>query len=43
MRLEVGILNKEGEALYRSADYVEREAFGGYHASPISRFMQKAL
>lgn len=29
--------------LYRSAGYVEREAFGEYKADPLSVFMEKRL
>lgn len=43
MRLEVGIRNEAGAALYTRAGYRERGPFGGYAASPISRFMERAL
>ncbi len=43
MRLEVGIRNTAGEALYRRAGYRDCAPFGGYRASPISRFLEKAL
>jgi putative acetyltransferase len=43
MRLEVGIRNAAGEALYRRAGYQDCPPFGGYRASPISRFLEKRL
>ena len=43
MQLEVGIRNTAGEALYRRAGYRDRAPFGGYRASPISRFLEKTL
>ncbi|UPY36373.1 GNAT family N-acetyltransferase [Sediminicoccus sp. KRV36] len=43
LRLEVGIRNLEGEALYRRAGYQECLPFAGYQASPISRFLERRL
>ena len=43
LRLEVGIRNKAAEALYRRAGFTDRAPFGGYRASPISRFLEKPL
>ena len=43
LRLEVGIRNMAGEALYRQAGFRDCPPFGGYRASPISRFLEKAL
>jgi putative acetyltransferase len=43
LRLETGIHQPEALALYRSAGYVEREAFGEYSPDPLSVFMEKSL
>lgn len=43
MRLEVGIRNSAGEALYRREGYRDCGPFGGYRASPLSRFLAKPL
>jgi putative acetyltransferase len=43
MRLETGIHQPEALGLYRSAGYVEREAFGDYRPDPLSVFMEKSL
>ncbi|MBS7812418.1 GNAT family N-acetyltransferase [Roseococcus pinisoli] len=43
LRLEVGIRNTEGQALYRRAGYGERGPFGTYRPSPISLFLGKTL
>lgn len=43
LRLETGIHQPEALALYRSAGYVEREAFGEYAPDPLSVFMEKIL
>ena len=43
MRLETGIYQPEALGLYRSAGYVEREAFGDYVPDPLSVFMEKRL
>lgn len=43
LRLETGIHQAEALALYRSAGYVEREAFGEYRPDPLSVFMEKSL
>ena len=43
MRLEVGIHNAAGEALYRREGYRDGPPFGGYRAMPISRFLAKSL
>ncbi len=43
LRLEVGIHNAAGEALYRREAYRDCAPFGGYRASPISRFLAKSL
>jgi len=43
LRLETGIHQPEALGLYRSAGYVEREAFGGYDPDPLSVFMEKSL
>ncbi len=43
IQLEVGIRNTAGEALYRRAGYRDGAPFCGYRASPISRFLEKAL
>ena len=42
MRLETGIHQPEALGLYRSAGYVEREAFGEYRPDPLSVFMEKS-
>lgn len=41
LRLEVGIRNTAGEALYRAEGFRDCAPFGGYRASPISRFLEK--
>ena len=43
MRLEVGILQTEGFALYRKLGYAECGPFGSYVAHPLSRFVEKRL
>lgn len=43
IRMEVGIRNTDGQALYRRAGYRERGPFGTYQASPISLFLEKDL
>lgn len=43
VRLETGIHQPEALGLYRSASYVEREAFGDYDSDPLSVFMEKRL
>ena len=43
VRMEVGVRNIEGQALYRRAGYVERSAFEPYGPSPISLFFEKRL
>lgn len=43
IRMEVGIRNTDGHALYRRAGYLERGPFGAYKPSPISRFLEKTL
>ena len=43
MRLEVGIRNAAGEAWYRREGYRDGPPFGGYRATPISRFLAKSL
>jgi len=43
LRLETGIHQPEALALYRTAGYVEREAFGEYRPDPLSVFMEKRL
>jgi len=43
IRLETGIHQPEALGLYRSAGYVEREAFGEYSPDPLSVFMEKSL
>jgi len=43
LRLETGIHQPEALGLYRSAGYVEREAFGEYKPDPLSVFMEKRL
>lgn len=43
LRLEVGIRNVAGEALYRRAGFRDCAPFGAYRASPISRFLEKPL
>jgi putative acetyltransferase len=43
MQLEVGIRNAAGEALYRREFYRDCLPFGGYRATPISRFLAKSL
>ena len=41
--LEVGIRNREAQALYRGAGFLDREPFPPYEASPISLFMERAV
>jgi putative acetyltransferase len=43
LRLETGIHQPEAVGLYRSAGYVEREAFADYTPDPLSVFMEKRL
>jgi putative acetyltransferase len=43
LRLETGIRQPEALALYRSAGYAEREAFGEYAPDSLSVFMEKIL
>jgi putative acetyltransferase len=43
IRMEVGIRNTDGQALYRRAGYAERGPFGSYELSPISLFFEKTL
>ena len=43
LRLETGIHQPEALGLYRSAGYVERDAFGDYSPDPLSVFMEKRL
>jgi putative acetyltransferase len=43
LRLETGIHQLEALGLYRSAGYVERDAFGEYQPDPLSVFMEKSL
>jgi putative acetyltransferase len=43
LRLETGVHQPEALGLYRSAGYVEREAFGEYKPDPLSVFMEKRL
>ena len=43
LRLETGIHQPEALGLYRSAGYVERDAFGEYSPDPLSVFMEKSL
>ncbi len=43
LRLETGIHQPEALGLYRSAGYVERDAFGDYRPDPLSVFMEKRL
>lgn len=43
LRLETGIHQPEALALYRSAGYAERDAFGAYAPDPLSVFMEKIL
>jgi putative acetyltransferase len=43
IRMEVGIRNTDGQALYRRAGYEERGPFGSYRLSPISLFFEKSL
>ena len=42
-RLETGIKQPAAIGLYRRLGYVERSPFGGYHADPLSLFMEKRL
>lgn len=43
LRLEVGVRNSAGEALYRREGFRDCAPFGGYRATPISRFLEKPL
>ena len=43
LRLETGVHQLEAVGLYRSAGYVEREAFADYTPDPLSVFMEKRL
>ncbi len=43
LRLETGIHQPEALGLYRSAGFVEREAFWDYRPDPLSVFMEKRL
>lgn len=43
IRLETGIYQPEAIGLYRSAGYVDIEAFGSYLPDPLSLFMEKPL
>ena len=43
IRMEVGIRNVEAQALYRSVGFVERDPFGAYAPSPISRYFERRL
>ena len=43
LRLETGIHQPEALGLYRTAGYVERDAFGEYSSDPLSVFMEKSL
>jgi putative acetyltransferase len=43
VRLETGVHQPEALGLYRSAGYVERDAFGEYSPDPLSVFMEKSL
>ena len=43
LRLETGIHQPEALGLYRSAGYVDRDAFGDYSPDPLSVFMEKRL
>jgi len=43
LRLETGIHQPEALGLYRSAGYVERDAFGEYKPDPLSVFLEKSL
>jgi putative acetyltransferase len=43
LRLETGIHQPAALGLYRSAGYVERDAFGEYRSDPLSVFMEKSL
>jgi putative acetyltransferase len=43
LRLETGVHQPEALGLYRSAGYVERDAFGDYRPDPLSVFMEKRL
>lgn len=43
IRLETGIYQPEAIHLYRSAGYVDIEAFGSYQPDPLSLFMEKPL
>jgi putative acetyltransferase len=43
IRMEVGVRNTDGQALYRRAGYRERGPFGSYKPSAISLFFEKTL
>jgi putative acetyltransferase len=43
IRMEVGVRNTDGQALYRRMGYRERGPFGPYKPSPISLFFEKAV
>ena len=43
IRLEAGIRNTDGHALYRQAGYKERGPFGAHRPSPLSLFFEKRL
>jgi putative acetyltransferase len=43
LMLETGIRQPEAIALYRRFGYAERPPFNGYHADPLSIFMEKML
>jgi putative acetyltransferase len=43
LRLETGISQPEAIGLYRRAGFVECGPFGGYHADPLSLFMELDL
>jgi putative acetyltransferase len=43
IRMEVGIRNAGGQALYRREGYKERGPFGSYKLSPTSLFFEKVL
>jgi putative acetyltransferase len=43
VRLETGHLQAEAIALYRSAGYLERDAFAPYRPDPLSVFMEKKM
>jgi putative acetyltransferase len=43
IRMEVGIRNTDGQALYRRAGFTERGPFTPHKVSPISLFFEKVL